>query len=104
MNNRGSFFSGEALAPTKRINLFFIYIISWDSAFFNLFIRHLPHYSENIGFNYIMRQHCRIGSAVGTTAAKTSDSLAVKSIFALLLEEVTRPEQAHSEGRNALKK
>lgn len=37
-------------------------------------------------------------------SAKTYDSRAVKSIFALLLEEVTRPEQAYSEGRNALKK
>ena len=37
-------------------------------------------------------------------SAKTYDSPAVKSIFALLLEEVTRPEQAYPEGRNALKK
>ena len=28
----------------------------------------------------------------------------VESIFALLLEEVTRPKQAYPEGRNALKK
>ena len=47
-----------------------------------------------------LRQHCLIPSQ----SAKTYDSPAVKSIFALLLEEVTRPEQAHSEGRNALKK
>jgi len=39
---------------------------------------------------------------VGTTAAKTSDSPAVVSIFALLLEEVTRPKQAYPEGRNDL--
>ena len=37
-------------------------------------------------------------------SAKTYDSPAVKSIFALLLEEVTRPKQAYPEGRNALKK
>lgn len=48
----------------------------------------------------LLSQHCLIPSQ----SAKTYDSLAVKSIFALLLEEVTRPKQAHSEGRNALKK
>jgi len=37
-------------------------------------------------------------------SAKTYDSPAVKSIFALLLEEVTRPEQAYPKGRNTLKK
>ena len=47
-----------------------------------------------------LRQHCRIGSAVGTTAAMILliEAYAdVESIFALLLEEVTRPKQALSE-------
>ena len=51
-------------------------------------------------FRNNLRQYCLILSQ----SAKTYDSPAVKSIFALLLEEVTRPEQAHSKGRNALKK
>ena len=41
---------------------------------------------------------------IPSQSAKTYDSQAVKSIFALLLEEVTRPDQAYPEGRNALKK
>jgi hypothetical protein len=51
----------------------------------------------------LLRQYCRIGSAVGTTAAMTllivmyGTEMNVKSVFALLLEEVTRPKQALSE-------
>lgn len=43
-----------------------------------------------------LRHHCHTPSE----SAKTYDSPAVRSIFALLLEEVTRPKQAYSEREN----
>lgn len=51
----------------------------------------------------LLRQYCRIGNAVGTTAAMMllivmyGTEMNVKSVFALLLQEVTRPKQALSE-------